>query len=124
LGWLSPKIDSYVLAFGQALVCAALSLLMAIVFEQDNLMDLWAGMGPVFYGGIMSVGIGFTLQIIGQRESPPAHAAVIFQLEAVVGAGSGWLVLGETMGARGLWGVCLMLAGMLVAQVWTTEKTA
>ena len=70
----------------------------------------------------MSVGIGFTLQIIGQKASPPAHAAIIFQLEAVVGAVSGWLILGETLGSRGLLGAALMLAGMLVAQFGQPTK--
>jgi drug/metabolite transporter (DMT)-like permease len=122
LGWLSPKMNSYVLAFGQSLVCAALSLLMAFFFEDIDGVDLQNGWIPVLYGGIMSVGIGFTLQIIGQKDSPPAHAAIIFQCEAVVGAVSGWLILGETMGVRGLSGAALMLCGMLVAQLWPVQK--
>jgi drug/metabolite transporter (DMT)-like permease len=117
-------MNSFVLAFGQSLVCAVLSLFMALLFEKNNVMAVWTELGPVFYGGIMSVGIGFTLQIIGQKHSPPAHAAIIFQLEAVVAAVSGWLVLGETMGARDLSGAALMVAGMLVAQLWGSDKTA
>lgn len=122
LGWLSPKMDSFVLAFGQALVCAVLSLLMALFFEKNLVIASWTALGPVFYGGIMSVGIGFTLQIIGQKKSLPAHAAIIFQLEAVVAAVSGWLLLGEMMGGRDLVGAALMIAGMLAAQLWTADK--
>jgi drug/metabolite transporter (DMT)-like permease len=124
LGWLSPKINSFFLAFGQSLVCAVLSLLMALFFEKNLVVPSWNALGPVVYGGIMSVGIGFTLQIIGQKASPPAHAAIIFQLEAVVAALSGWIVLGETMGGRDLSGAALMVAGMLTAQLWTTGKKA
>jgi drug/metabolite transporter (DMT)-like permease len=117
-------MNAFVLAFGQSLVCAVLSLFMAFFFEEHNgiLMRMSTGWFPVLYGGVMSVGIGFTLQIIGQRDSPPAHAAIIFQCEAVVGAFSGWLLLGETLGYRGLLGAALMLAGMLVAQLWNGGK--
>lgn len=122
LGWLSPRMSSFVLAFGQSAVCAVLSLLTAWCVEDVTLPRLSEGAIPVIYGGIMSVALGFTLQVIAQKDSPPAHAAVILQLEAVVGAVSGWLFLGEVMGPRAIAGASMMLAGMLIAQLWPLSR--
>jgi drug/metabolite transporter (DMT)-like permease len=121
LGWLSPRINSFVLAFGQSCVCAVLSLIIALIVEEVSLPSLWHGLVPVLYGGVVSVGIGFTLQVIAQKDSPPAHAAIIFQFEAVVAAVSGWLILGEIMGLRARLGAAIMFAAMLVAQLWVAK---
>lgn len=118
LGWLSPRMDSYILAFGQAAVCSVLSLTAAFWTEDVSWAGCLAAWQYILYGGIMSVGVGFTLQVIGQKDSPPAHAAIILQLEAVVAAVSGWAILGEIMTVRALIGAALMLAGMLTAQLW------
>ena len=66
------------------------------------------------YGGVLSVGIAYTLQVVAQKDASAAHAAIIMSLEAVFAALAGWLVLGETLGNRALLGCTLMLAGMLV----------
>ncbi len=118
VGYFSPRMDSYILGFGQAFVCALLSLAYAFAAETITWEGIWASRWAILYGGIGSVTIGFTLQIIGQKDSPPAHAAIILQLEAVVAAFSGWLMLGETMSSRSVLGCGFMLAGMLVAQLW------
>jgi drug/metabolite transporter (DMT)-like permease len=122
VAWLSPKMDSYVLAFGQASVCALLSFIIALFTEEMSWAALAPAWLPILWGGLMSVGVGFTLQVIGQKNSPAAHAAIILSLEAVVAAISGWLILGETMGGRGAWGAGLMLSGMLIAQLWSMKK--
>ncbi|MFH1138591.1 MAG: DMT family transporter [Pseudomonadota bacterium] len=118
LGWFSPRMDSFVLAFGQTFVCAVLSWTAALFLEPLSLSAMLAGWIPIAYGGIMSAGVGFTLQVMGQKDSPPAHAVIILQLEAVVAAVSGWLILDESMSARAGLGALLMLAGMLTAQLW------
>ncbi|MBU4426513.1 MAG: EamA family transporter, partial [Proteobacteria bacterium] len=74
---------------------------------------------PIAYGGLISVGIAYTLQVVAQRYAHPAHAAIILSLEAVFAALGGWLMLGETLSARGLLGCSLMLAGMLFSQLRT-----
>jgi len=119
VGWLSPQMDSYILAFGQTTVCAILSLLIALLTEEIHLAAIRAAWLPIAYAGIMSTGVGFTLQVMGQRYAPPAHAAVILQLETVVAAASGAVILKETMSPRALLGAGLMLAGMLIAQLWS-----
>ncbi|MCK4915591.1 MAG: EamA family transporter, partial [Candidatus Eisenbacteria sp.] len=65
----------------------------------------------------ISVGIAYTLQLIGQRRTPPSHAAIILGLEAVFAAVGGWAVLNETLSSRALVGCSLMLAGVIVSQL-------
>jgi drug/metabolite transporter (DMT)-like permease len=115
LGWLSPKMDSLVLAFGQALVCALLSLAVAGVMEQITIDGLQAAAFDLAYGGIISVGIGYTLQVAGQKYARASHAAIIMQFEAVFAVFAGWVFLGEVLTPRGLTGCGLMFAGMLVS---------
>ena len=71
---------------------------------------------PVLYGGFASVGIAYTLQVVAQRDAPPAHATIILCLEGCFAALGGALLLAETIGPRTLPGCILMLAGMLVTQ--------
>jgi drug/metabolite transporter (DMT)-like permease len=70
----------------------------------------------ILYGGIFSVGLGYTLQVAGQRKAPPAHAAILLSLEAVFAAIGGFLLLGERLGGRALVGCALMLVGMIASE--------
>jgi drug/metabolite transporter (DMT)-like permease len=71
----------------------------------------------ILYAGVLSIGLGFTLQVVGQRRAPAADAAVIMSLEAVFATLFGWLLLGETLNPQQILGCGLMVAGMLLAQV-------
>lgn len=123
VGLLSPKIDSVLLAFGQSFVCALLSLALAFFLEDINMTAIRSVWFEIAFGGIISVGVGFTLQVIGQKYSQPSHAAVILQLEAVIAALAGWIFLQEIMSNRALAGASLMLLGMLIAQLLPSWKT-
>nr|WP_286182060.1 DMT family transporter [Desulfovibrio sp. Huiquan2017] len=120
VGKLSPgldAVDAVKLSAIQFAVCAVLSLVGAAATEEATLAGI-AGAGPaILYGGLMSVGVAYTLQIIAQRDAQPAHAAIILSLESVFAAIGGWLMLGEVLTARGLTGCALMLAGMLLSQL-------
>jgi len=118
LSWLSPKMNRIRLACAQYAVCSALSLIVAGLTENIALDSLLQASIPILYGGIMSVGIAYTLQVIAQKYAPPAHTAIILSLESVFAAVAGWLILGEIMSIRGMIGAGLMLAGMLTAQLW------
>lgn len=119
LGWLSPKIDSIILGAGQALVAGLLALLgTAIMGQWPTWADLYSSRVALLWGSLLSVTLGFTLQVVGQKNAKPAPAAIIMQMEAVVAAIAGWLLLGEIMNSRMLAGALLMLAGMLISQLW------
>jgi drug/metabolite transporter (DMT)-like permease len=117
LAWLSPRTDAIALAFVQNAVCAALSTAILPFVEHPSLRAIRAAALPILYGGLLSVGVGFTLQILGQRRAPPAHAALLLSMEAVFAALGGWWLLRERLGTRGLAGCALMFAGMLCAQL-------
>ncbi len=105
------------LAWQQFMVCAVLSLISAWIWENPSWNGIVAGWIPLLYGGLLSVGVGFTLQVLAQSHAPAAHAAIILSLEAVIAALAGWVVLNESLSWRALLGCALMLAGMLVAQL-------
>lgn len=118
VGALAPRADTIVLAALQFAVCAALSLLTAGLTEQVRLASILRAAGPILYGGLCSVGIAYTLQVVVQKTAHPAHAAILLSLEGVFAALGGWAILGESLSPRGLAGCALMLAGMLASQVW------
>ena len=118
IGWLSPKMNSYRLAFIQYAACSFLSLIVAVLYENISMNSIVQAAIPILYGGVMSVGIAYTLQIIGQRQAHPAHAAIILSLESVFAALGGWFLLNETMSLRQMGGCALMLFGMLLSQLW------
>ena len=72
---------------------------------------------PILYGGVMSVGIGFTMQVVAQRNAPPTHVAVLLSLETVIAVFGGWLLLNEILTLREFLGCALVLAAMLAAQL-------
>ena len=117
IGRISPRTDPLCLAAVQFGVTAVLSLLAAAVFERITLTGIAAAKWAILYGGLCSVGIAYTLQVVGQRAAPPAHAAILLSFEAVFAALTGGWLLGEVLGPRELLGCGLMLAGILVSQV-------
>lgn len=122
VGALAGRHDPLRIAFLQFLTCALLSLLLAVVFEEID-SDAILRAGPaILYGGLISVGIGYTLQVVAQKHAIASHAAIILSLEAVFAAIAGALVLGEALAPRGYLGCALMLAGMLVAQLWPRRR--
>lgn len=122
LGWLSPKLDCIKLAAGQFAVCALLSLIVAVLFESNTWAEIQAAAVPIIYGGIMPVGVAYTLQVVGQKHARPTPAAVILSLESAFAAVAGWLILNELMGTRALMGCALMFTGMLITQLWPDRR--
>ncbi len=113
---LSPRTDPVKLACVQFVVCSLASAAGALLTEHPDLSSILAGAVPILYGGLFSVGIAFTLQVVAQGKAPPAHAAIILSLESVFAAIGGGIILGERLGARGVVGCAVMLLGMLVSQ--------
>ena len=119
LSWLSPRMERIKLACTQYAMCSILSLLGACFTETITLDGIIGAIIPILYGGVLSVGIAYTLQVVAQRHAPPTHAAIILSLEAVFAALAGWLVLEEILSPWGLIGCIFMFAGMLSALLWS-----
>jgi len=124
IGRLAPRVDVLRLALVQYLVCGLLSMVLGMGLEAHTLEGLAVVWWAVVYTGVLSVGLGFTLQVVGQRRAPATDAAIILSLEAVFAALFGWLLLGETLAAGQLLGCGLMLAGMVLAQVSSFSQPA
>ncbi|MFP4168723.1 MAG: DMT family transporter [Desulfonatronovibrionaceae bacterium] len=118
IGWLAPRIDCIKLSSAQFAVTAVLSFIVALFVEEISWTAIKGALVPILYAGIGSSGIAYTLQVVAQKEAPPAHASIILSLESVFAALAGWAILSETMDDRSILGCFLMFSGMLAAQLW------
>ena len=109
-------VDVIELSAAQIFVCWLGSSICALLFEDIALAPILAAWFAIFYGGVMSGGVAFTLQIVGQKYAAPGPAAIIMSFEAFFGAFSSWLILGEVMSTVQIIGCVLMMAGVLVTQ--------
>lgn len=117
IGWISPRGDALQLGLVQFAVVAGLSVIVAALSEPITVDGLRAATWAIAYGGLGSVAVAFTLQLIGQRDAPSGHAALLMSLETVFAAVAGYLLLNEMFGGRELFGAGLMLTGFVVSQV-------
>jgi drug/metabolite transporter (DMT)-like permease len=121
VGWLAERMSPVFVAAGQFAICAMLSLAVATAVEPIRLSAILDATWAIAYAGILSVGVAYTLQVVGQRRIDPARAGIILSLESVFAVIGGWLLLGEVLSVRGALGCSLMLAGMIVAQIRSRE---
>jgi drug/metabolite transporter (DMT)-like permease len=124
VGRFARSRDPLALALVQFATCGFVCLAAAFALEPVHVAALAQAWPAIVYGGALSVGIGYTLQVVAQRDAAPSHAAIIFSMEGVFAALAGWLALGETLSLRALGGAALMLAGLVVCQCWPTRPAA
>lgn len=108
--------DSLRLSCVQFFTCAALSAVGMLLREQPQpqaLLDAWL---PLVYAGVLSSGVGYTLQVAGQKRADPAVASLILSLESVFAVLAGWLILHERLLPHEMVGCALMLAAVVMAQ--------
>ncbi len=123
IAFLIQKFDALHLSLYQFFFCSLFSLLAAVQWETISISGFRGAALPVLYTGIFSVGIAYTLQIVAQQKTHPAHAAIILSLESVFAVLGGYYFLNEYISMRGLFGCSLMLAGMLLSQLLTSKNT-
>lgn len=111
------QINAVAFAMGQFAVCAVYNLVGAAIFEDIAIAGITAAAVPILYGGLMSVGVAYTLQIFGQRGADPTAASVILSTESMFSAIGGILILGETMTVGGAIGCVLIFGGVVLAQL-------
>lgn len=116
------NVDAIKLSSVQFAACSVLSLIVAFIFEDVNLGGLTNALVPILYGGIMSAGVAYTLQAVGQKYAKPSHAAIALSMESVFAAIGGALLINERLPAKGYAGCALMLLGMLIAQSENIKK--
>ena len=111
------QVDGVRMSCIQFLVAGLISLVLMLVFEQPSLENLWAAKGSILYAGVLSCGVAYTLQILGQRDTEPTTATLILSLESVFAALSGWALLHETLSFKELAGCALVFAAVILAQI-------
>lgn len=106
-----------VVACGQFFVCGMCGTILGIVIEQPSLVDLQSGMFGILYAGMLSTGIGFTLQVVAQRFTHEADAAIILSSETVFAAVAGFVFLGERLTTLELAGASMIFIGIIAVQL-------
>ena len=114
----ATELNNLLLSITQFAFCALLGFTLALAFESErtsaaNMLAAWQ---PLLFAGVLTVGIGHSLQVVGQRDAVASHAAIIMSLEALFAALGGWLWLDEQLSSRQFAGCALMLAGVLLSQ--------
>lgn len=123
IGRFSKQSNPIFLAFQQFVICGMLSIITAFLIEQVNYGDIILTWGPLLYGGVLSVGVAFTLQIAGQKNAHPASASLLLSSESLFAAIGGWLVLSEQMSLRAIIGCVLILSGIVLVQIFQNYKS-
>lgn len=113
----SPKVDGVKLSCIQFLTCGILSGIPALLFEHPKFSSILAAWQPILYAGVMSCGVAYTLQIIGQKNMNPTVASLILSLESCISVLAGWLLLGQQLSAKEIFGCVIMFAAIILAQL-------
>ncbi len=113
----SPLVDGVRMSCIQFFVCGILSGIAMLIFEHPSVSAVAAAWLPIAYAGILSCGVAYTLQIVGQRDMDPTVASLILCLESVVSVLAGWVLLGQTLSPREGAGCVLMFAAIILAQL-------
>ena len=117
IGYVAKSMDPLKLSLIQYFVSAVLSFFIAVAIEVITWEMIVDTAIPLLYAGIMSIAIGYTLQVVAQQHAKSSHAAIILGLEGAFAVLGGWLILDENLSTRGLLGCGLMLSGMFLSQL-------
>ncbi len=118
VGRMATKTQApLVVAVVQFMTCSLAGLIVGMIVERPALADFEGAYFGIFYAGILSVGTGFTLQVVAQRFSPAPDAAIILSSETVFAALAGFIFLGERLSGAQLCGAALILIGILMVQL-------
>lgn len=118
----SPLADGVKLSCIQFFVCGFLSLFGMFLFEKptfSQILDAWM---PLLYAGVLSCGVAYTLQIIGQKNMNPTVASLILSLESCISVLAGWILLGQALSMREIFGCVLMFSAIILAQLPAKTK--
>ncbi len=118
------RVDSIKLSAIQFFTCGVESLILMFIFEDPTMADIMLAGKAILYLGIMSSGVGYTLQIIGQKYSDnPTVASILMSLESVFAALGGWLLMGKALSGVEIIGCVVMFFAIVLAQLPAKEKS-
>ena len=118
----SPKVDGVKMSVIQFLTAAIISAVPTLLWEQPVFTEILQAWQPVLYAGVMSCGVAYTLQIIAQKNADPTVASLLLSLESVFSVLAGWVLLGQGLSLKELFGCVLIFCAIILAQL--PEKKA
>lgn len=114
--------DGVLMSCIQFFTAGLLMLICMFIFEKPTIPNIIGAGGTILYAGIMSCGVAYTLQILGQKHTNPTLATMLMSLESVFAALSGWLILGEKLSIKEFFGCVLIFSAVILAQLAGTDK--
>lgn len=115
--YFSPKVDGVKMSCIQFFVCGVLSAVGMLFTETPDISNIQAAWLPLLYAGLLSCGVGYTLQIVGQKGITPVIASLIMSLESVISALAGWVILGQVLSPKEILGCVLMFVAIIITQI-------
>ena len=115
--YFAQNADGVRFSFLQFLACTLANGILMFIFEEPSWKQVDQALLPVLYAGIMSSGIAYTLQILGQSKVNAVLSSMLLSLESVFAVLSGWLILNQLLTLRELFGCCLVFAAIILAQI-------
>ena len=113
----SPKVDGVKMSAIQFLTAAIISAVPTLLWEQPVFAEILQAWQPVLYAGVMSCGVAYTLQIIAQKNADPTVASLLLSLESVFSVLAGWVLLGQGLSLKELFGCVLIFCAIILAQL-------
>src|SRR5699024_5915692 len=117
IDYFSPKADGVVISCVQFFTAGVISCVLMFLFEKPSWSAIFSAWAPVLYAGIMSCGVAYTLQVVAQKTIEPTIASLIMSLESVFSLLAGWVLLGQKLNSKELFGCALVFGAILLAQI-------
>lgn len=117
IDYFSPKVDGVKMSCIQFFTCGILSMVCMSLFEQPQIGAILQAWIPIVYAGVLSCGVAYTLQIVGQKGMNPTVASLILSMESVISVIAGWLILHQKLSGRELLGCVLMFVAIILVQL-------
>ena len=111
------KVDGVRMSCVQFLVAGIMAIVLMFLFEEPTLASIWDARVSILYAGVMSCGVAYTLQILGQKDTDPTTATLLMSLESVFAALSGWVLLHDSLSLKELLGCALVFVAVILAQI-------
>lgn len=117
IDYFSPKGDGVVISCIQFFTCGILTGVVMIFTETPTIGNILDAKWAILYAGVLSSGVAYTLQVVAQKNVNPTVASLILCLESVVAVLAGWIILGQGLSTREIWGCVLMFVAIVLAQL-------
>lgn len=113
----SASVDGVELSCIQFLTAGVIAGILAFIFEKPDIQDFINGFAPLAYAGILSCGVAYTLQVLGQKDTDPAIASLILSLESAISVLAGWVILNQALTGRELTGCIFVFCAVILVQL-------